>query len=73
VTKRYAHNGFFATPEEIVHFYNKRDLPTEMWPAAEVAGTVNFDEPGNLGLSPNDEAALAPFMNPLTDRCYTVE
>ena len=31
VTAPYAHNGFFATLEDIVHFYNTRDV--EDWPA----------------------------------------
>ena len=32
--KAYGHNGYFKSLEEIVHFYNTRDV--EMWPAPEV-------------------------------------
>ena len=30
VTPPYGHNGFFATLEQIVHFYNKRDMMQSM-------------------------------------------
>ncbi|HEY3476214.1 MAG TPA: hypothetical protein VGK56_16485, partial [Anaerolineales bacterium] len=67
----YAHNGYFMTLEEIVHFYNTRDVSGmnngSDWPAPEVPETVNFDELGNLGLSARDEAALVAFMKTLSD------
>ena len=66
-TAPYAHNGFFATLEEITHFYNTRDVESEGWAPAEVPATVNFDELGNLGLSADDEAALVAFMETLSD------
>ena len=47
--KAYGHNGYFKSLEEIVHFYNTRDVAT--WPAPEVAENVNTDELGDLGLS----------------------
>lgn len=65
VTAPYAHNGFFATLEEIVHFYNTRDV--EPWPAPEVADNVNMDELGNLGLTADEEADLVSFLRTLTD------
>ena len=65
VTPPYGHNGFFATLEEIVHFYNTRDI--EPWPAPEVAQNVNTTELGNLGLTPRDEAAIVAFLKTLTD------
>ena len=79
VTPPYAHNGVFQTLEEIVHFYNTRDVlgfvvdnndpgfATQGWPAAEIAVNVNTDELGDLGLSDLDEAALVAFMKTLTD------
>ena len=67
VTAPYGHNGFFATLEEIVHFYNTRDIASEGWAPPEVPGTVNQDELGNLGLSAQDEADLVAFMKTLTD------
>jgi cytochrome c peroxidase len=63
--KAYAHNGFFKSLEEIVHFYNTRDI--ESWPPPEVPGNVNTDELGNLGLTPEEEAAVVAFMKTLTD------
>jgi cytochrome c peroxidase len=68
----YAHNGYFMTLKEIVHFYNTRDVPGAMrrgmnWPVPEYAATVNFDELGNLGLGDKDEDALVEFMKTLSD------
>jgi cytochrome c peroxidase len=61
----YAHNGFFLTLLDITHFYNTRDKAG--WPAPEYPATVNFDELGNLGLSPDQESALVAFMRTLDD------
>lgn len=63
--KSYAHNGFFKSLEEITHFYNTRDV--EPWPEAEVPMNVNTDELGDLGLTPEEEAAIVAFMKTLTD------
>ncbi|RHR52602.1 cytochrome c peroxidase [Parabacteroides sp. AF17-28] len=65
LTAPYGHNGYFKTLEEIVHFYNVRDV--EDYPAPEYAATVNREELGNLGLSPEEEAAIVAFMQTLTD------
>ncbi len=77
--KAYGHNGYFKSLEEIVHFYNTRDVldPCEAigdpqpgvncWPAPEVSLNVNTDELGDLGLSPEEEAAIASFMKTLSD------
>ena len=54
----------FATLEEVVTFYNKRD---ELGFVAEVAENVNFSELGNLGLEPDQERKLVLFMRTLTD------
>jgi cytochrome c peroxidase len=79
LTPPYAHNGVFATLEEIVHFYNTRDtLPAcadnndpgfgvDCWPAPEVPQNVNADELGNLRLTANQEAAIVAFLKTLTD------
>ena len=67
LTPPYAHNGLFKSLKEITHFYNTRDVATEMWPVPEVPDTVNFDELGNLGLSDADEDALVLFMMTLSD------
>jgi cytochrome c peroxidase len=63
--KAYGHNGYFKSLEEIVHFYNTRDV--EEWPAPEVAETVNTEELGNLGLTAEEEAAVVAFMKTLSD------
>jgi cytochrome c peroxidase len=79
--KAYAHNGYFKTLEGIVHFYNTRDvkeacpglyteaeaLAANCWPAPEVLETVNFDELGDLGLTPEEEAAIVAFLKTLSD------
>jgi cytochrome c peroxidase len=65
LVKAFGHNGFFKSLEEITHFYNTRDV--EDWPAPEVPGTINTDELGNLGLTPDEEAAIVAFMKTLSD------
>jgi cytochrome c peroxidase len=66
--KAYGHNGYFKSLEEIVHFYNTRDVPGAIWPAPEYAATMNNSEMGNLGLTPAEEAAIVAFLKTLTDR-----
>lgn len=63
--KAYMHNGVFKSLEEVVHFYNTRDV--EPWPAPEVAVNVNSDELGDLGLTAAEEAAIVAFMKTLSD------
>ena len=65
ITPPYGHNGFFATLEEVVHFYNTRDV--EAWPAPEVEQNVNTTELGNLGLTPEEEVDVVAFLKTLTD------
>jgi cytochrome c peroxidase len=68
VSAPYAHNGFFTTLKDITHFYNTRDDVTEGWPPPEYGNTVNVDELGNLGLTPEQEDLLVEFMLTLTDQ-----
>jgi cytochrome c peroxidase len=79
--KAFAHNGYFKTLEGIVHFYNTRDvkpvcpgayteaeaLAANCWPEPEVAENVNTDELGDLGLTPDEEAAIVAFLRTLSD------
>jgi cytochrome c peroxidase len=79
--KTYGHNGYFKTLEGIVNFYNTRDvkqtcpglyteaqaLAADCWPAPEVAENVNTDELGDLGLTPEEEAAIVAFLKTLSD------
>jgi cytochrome c peroxidase len=66
--KAYGHNGYFKSLQEIVHFYNTRDIPKEKWPAPEVAMNINTTEVGNLGLNKGEELAIVAFLRTLTDR-----
>jgi len=63
--KAYMHNGVFKSLEEVVSFYNTRDVAD--WPPPEVSANVNTDELGDLGLTPEEEAAIVAFMKALTD------
>ncbi|MBC2699424.1 MAG: cytochrome-c peroxidase [ANME-2 cluster archaeon] len=67
ITSPYMHNGAFTTLKEVVHFYNTRDVPGEVWPAPEVGENVNTDELGDLGLTDGQEDAIVAFMETLTD------
>lgn len=69
--KAYGHNGYFKSLEEIVHFYNTRDVEVEDWPAPEVPVNVNADELGNLGLTAEEEAAIVAFLKTLSDGYFT--
>ncbi|RVT75402.1 c-type cytochrome [Flavobacterium sufflavum] len=65
ISAPYFHNGFYNTLEEVVHFYNRRDVET--FPTAEIPETVNHDELGNLGLTLQEEKDIVAFMKTLTD------
>ncbi|MFN8572190.1 MAG: cytochrome c peroxidase [Gemmatimonadaceae bacterium] len=83
-SKSYMHNGVFKSLEQVVHFYNTRDvLPrcestpvpefgVNCWPAPEVSESVNRSRQiGNLHLSDEEERALVAFMKTLSDGYYT--
>lgn len=65
-TAPYGHNGLFDSLEQITSFYNTRD--TGNFGAAEVQGTMNQHQLGNLGLSAAQETQIVEFMKTLTDR-----
>jgi cytochrome c peroxidase len=70
--KAFGHNGYFKSLEEIVHFYNTRDVSGEgwmgdEWPEPEVSANVNTAELGNLKLKPDEEAAIVAFLKTLSD------
>lgn len=69
--KAYGHNGFFKSLEEIVNFYNTRDVAD--WPDPEFPYNVNVDELGDLGLTAEEEAAIVAFMKTLSDGYYVPE
>jgi cytochrome c peroxidase len=80
--KAYAHNGYFKSLWQIVHFYNTRDakppcvdafthvddaLAQGCWPVPEVPVNVNTKELGDLHLSRAQEDAIVAFMKTLSD------
>ncbi len=70
--KAYMHNGAFKSLEEVVHFYNTRDVPEENWPPPEVDANVNRDilegvPLGDLQLDEEAEAAIVSFLATLSD------
>ena len=70
--KVYMHNGALRTLEEVVHFYNTRDIPSENWPPPEVPQNVtqgNFGGVplGNFQLDKEDEDAIVAFLKTLSD------
>jgi len=65
--KAYGHNGYFKSLEDIIHFYNTRDIPGSGWPASEYAANMNSDV-GNLGLTTTEEEAIVSFLKTLSDR-----
>jgi cytochrome c peroxidase len=77
--KAYMHNGVFKSLEEVVHFYNTRDVLSacdyvatpevgvNCWPAPDVAENVNTEELGDLKLTPREERALVAYLRTLTD------
>jgi cytochrome c peroxidase len=72
-TKAYLHNGVFKSLEQVVHFYNTRDVAGAGWAPPEVDVNVNRElldgKPlGNLGLTSDEEKAIVAFMRTLSDR-----
>jgi cytochrome c peroxidase len=70
--KAYMHNGAFKSLEEVVHFYNTRDVPGAGWAPPEVDRNVNRDifegvPLGDFELDAEDEAAIVAFLKTLTD------
>jgi cytochrome c peroxidase len=65
--KAYGHNGALKSLEEVVHFYNARDVERARWAPPEYPATVNRKQLGNLGLSADEEADLVAFLRTLSD------
>jgi cytochrome c peroxidase len=77
--KAFAHNGYFKSLKEIVHFYNTRDvLPKcedlahpqpgiNCWPESEVPETKDTERVGHLGLTEAEEEAIVAFLKTLSD------
>lgn len=67
ISAPYFHNGMYNTLEEVVHFYNTRDVAGSGFPVAEVPSTVDTDESGNLQLTAKEESDIVAFLKTLTD------
>ena len=80
--KAYGHNGYFKSLDQVVHFYNTRDvkppcadnftrveeaLAQDCWPQSEYPVNVNKTELGDLKLTPAQEAAIVAFLKTLSD------
>ncbi|MGE5277430.1 MAG: cytochrome-c peroxidase [Acidobacteriota bacterium] len=77
--KAYGHNGVFKSLEQVVHFYNTRDvLPAcgsvktpefgkNCWPAPEEVRNMERETVGKLGLTADEEAAIVAFLKTLDD------
>ena len=64
-TGPYGHNGYFPDLHSVVDFYNSRDVVAG--PPAEIPATVNHNELGNLGLSPQEVDDIVAFLGTLND------
>lgn len=65
-TAPYFHNGVFNNLEDVLHFYNKRDVDPHIGPP-EINKNVNTEELGDLKLSKHEEKAIIAFLKTLTD------
>ena len=77
--KAYGHNGVFKSLEQVVHFYNTRDvLPAcgsvktpefgkNCWPGPEEPRNMERETVGKLGLTADEEAAIVAFLKTLDD------
>jgi cytochrome c peroxidase len=66
ITAPYMHSGIFNTLEEVLDFYNQRDLQPRFGPP-EVAATMNKADMGNLKLSKAEIQDIIAFLHTLTD------
>lgn len=60
VTPPYGHNGFFATLEQVVHFYNKRDMMQSM---SGMGGGMGGGGMGGGGMGMNMQPEVAQNVN----------
>ncbi|MCB9032522.1 MAG: c-type cytochrome [Chitinophagales bacterium] len=65
ISAPYMHNGVFNSLEEVLEFYNERDINPKFKP--EYPLTMNTTELGNLKLSQDEIDALIAFLKTLTD------
>jgi len=67
VSAPYFHNGVYNTLEEVVHFYNVRDVSGSGIAPPEVSANIDTAETGNQHLTAQEEAYIVAFLKTLTD------
>ena len=65
-TAPYMHSGIFNTLEEVLEFYNERDINPK-FAQPEAAATINKTDLGNLKLTKQDISDIIAFLKTLTD------
>lgn len=65
-TAPYMHSGIFETLEEVMEFYNERDVNPK-FAHPEVLSTMNTEDLGDLKLSKQEINDIIAFMKTLTD------
>ena len=68
LTAPYMHNGVFDTLEEVLEFYNTRDIDPGRFPAEVRRNVTNRGGIGNLGLSDRQVQDIIAFLRGLSDR-----
>lgn len=66
ITAPYMHSGIFNTLEEVLEFYNERDINPK-FAHPEVMSTLNNEDLGNLKLTKQDISDIIAFLKTLTD------
>ena len=66
ITAPYMHSGIFNTLEEVLEFYNVRDVDPQ-FAHPEVSSTINKIELGNLKLTEQEINDIVAFFKTLTD------
>jgi cytochrome c peroxidase len=67
ISAPYFHNGYFNDLQDVVHFYNTRDVAGSGFPAAEYAPNIDSVHTGNLHLTAQEESDIVAFLKTLTD------
>ena len=66
LTPPYMHNGVLETLEDVVNFYNTRDVSSE-WDPPEVPENMDSKFMGNLGLTSEEVSLIVEYMLTFTD------
>ncbi len=65
LTAPYMHNGIFTTLEDVLDFYNTRDVNSAFVP--EYTPTMNHEDLGNLHLTNQEKQDIIAFLKTLSD------